>query len=756
MSATRTFLLELHCEEIPARFLFSLCNDMAFQLEAWAGETFGEGIMWDFRLHPVEHRHSSISAMDAEDYRIDNKVPILGLTRYSPRKLAWAVAHLPERQSDRVETQVGPPQRMCLDEGGKPTQTGLKFAEKWGVQFPEVRFEQPQGKKEPCAVVTLIRTGRPTVELLAEALPKMIASLHVPKAMRWGASEFEFVRPIRSILCFFGEDVVRFEVDGVKSGDTTWGHRLHHLDHPEPLLLLRPEYYESALEEAGVVVSFDARRERLAEQMDGLAAEVGGRVVEDDGLLDTLALIVEYPNVVRGTFPESFLDLPKEVLVTSLKEHQKSFCIEDASGGLLPYFLAAANRKDDPSGHVKAGNEWVLKARLYDARFFFAEDRKKKLITWLDKLSALTFQRKLGTYVEKTERIVNIAGGLADRLGLNVSHAREAARLCKADLRTLMVGEFPELQGVMGGEYLRHEGADEAVWRAVKEHYRPLGADDDIPYTDLGCVVSLADKLDTISGCIAVGLIPSGSKDPLALRRAGQGIVRILWKMNWDIDLMELVEAAWSNVAEKASLPKEEFLLAITPFLKDRVEFVVRLSPFDSNEIRNRTAALRAFAQEKACKSAIAARWSNLCDLKARCEALFAFAEDPRFASLAQSAKRIGNILKDEFPQENFIQALLTDPSEVLLIQCLDHAEGIIASIENDSIQHVGLSKDSIDRSPYEKLLASLAEFASPLESFFNSVMVKDEDPALRAARLSLLNRIRKSFLRVADFSLWQ
>ena len=696
MSATRTFLLELHCEEIPARFLQPLSDELEQKLTDF------------FKAQQLD--------VPSDD---DNEATCFSVGLYSPRKLAWEVLNLPEQQPDQTEVQVGPPQRMCLDEAGQPTQTGLKFAEKWGVAFSEIRFEQPQGKKEPCAVVTLTRKGRPTVELLAEALPKMIASLHVPKAMRWGASEFEFVRPIRSILCFFGEDIVRFEVDGVKSGDTTWGHRLHHIDHPEPVLLLRPEYYESALEEAGVVVSFDARRERLAEQMDALAAEVGGRVVEDEELLDTLALIVEYPNVVRGAFPDSFLSLPKEVLVTSLKEHQKSFCIEDASGDLLPFFLAAANRRDDPAGHVKAGNEWVLKARLYDARFFFAEDRKTRLETRLDKLQALTFQQQLGTYLEKSGRIAHIADGLAARLGLDARQAKQAAQLCKADLRTLMVGEFPELQGVMGGEYLKHEGAPEPVWRAVKEHYQPVSAEAAIPATAMGGLLSVADKLDTVAGCFAVGLIPTGSKDPLALRRAGQGIVRIAWEQGWSLALTDLLALGWEAVGPKATKGREETLAALTAFFQDRVAFQLEQSGF--------AGAVR--------RSALATGWSNLVDLKARCEALSAFAEDPRFASLAQSAKRIGNILKDESPAEAFDSGLLqVDEEKALAV--------LLAELEKSANTAT--------------LLASLAELAAPLEAFFNAVMVKCEDPALRAARLSLLHRLRKAFLRVADFSLWQ
>ncbi|HJU83883.1 MAG TPA: glycine--tRNA ligase subunit beta, partial [Holophagaceae bacterium] len=424
MSGTRTFLLELHCEEIPARFLKPLSEEFSTALMAAMRTTL---------LTRGEWKES-----------------------YSPRKLAW-IAEFPVLQPDQTETQVGPPERMCVDDEGKPTQTGLKFAEKWGVSFEHVHFKDVPGKKEACAVVTVTKKGRPTKELLAEALPGLIGGLHVPKAMRWGSSDFEFVRPIRNILCLFGEEVVDFTVDGVKAGNRTWGHRLHHMQHPDAIVVTRPEDYEAALAKAGVVVSFAERKAALDKQLHELAKEVGGRLVADDHLLDTLAEIVEFPKIVRGEFPKEFLELPKEVLVTSLKEHQKAFCIEDAKGDLLPHFLTAANRPDDPAGFVKSGNEWVLKARLYDARFFFAEDRKHRLETRLEALKHLTFQRELGSYFDKTERVVALAGHLASNLGLDAEHAQQAARLAKTDLRTLMVGEFPELQGVMGGEYLKRE-----------------------------------------------------------------------------------------------------------------------------------------------------------------------------------------------------------------------------------------------------------------------------------------------------------
>ena len=703
MSATQTFLLELHCEEIPARFLRTLTEELNLGLARLITSNYstGEQKFYGFR-----------------------KVDL-----FSPRKIAIQILEpgLEVFTPDQAETQVGPPQRMCVDEAGKPTIQGLKFAEKWGVDVSAVRFEQPAGKKEPCAVVTITRQGRPTVDLLAEALPGLIAGLHVPKAMRWGKSDFEFVRPIRNILCLFGDQVVPITVDGVTASNTTWGHRLFHRQNPEPIKIATPEAYESALEAAGVVVSVEVRRTRIAQQLEALAAEVGGRVVlhddEDKKLLDTLVEIVEFPKIVRGEFPANFLELPKEVLVTSLREHQKSFCIETAGGTqLMPFFLTAANRPDDPAGFVKAGNEWVLKARLYDARFFFAEDLKHPLSDRLEKLQALTFQRDLGSYHAKTGRVVALVKALATRLSEDEAHinrALEAARMAKCDLRTLMVGEFPELQGIMGGEYLKHEGAHEDVWMAVREHYRPVGAEDAIPGTPMGCLLSLCDKLDTVAGCFAVGLIPSGSKDPLALRRAGQGIIRILWERGWALTPSDLISAALGAVSGKAIRPAAETTEALLAFFKDRVAYQLELAGY-AGSVR---------------RSALATGWTDLVDLKARCEALSAFAEDPRFASLAQSAKRIGNILKDEIPAGDFDRALLTQGEEKVLAEQL-------GKLESTSDQ--------------ASLLTVLADLAQPLEAFFTSVMVKCEDPALRAARLSLLHRLRQAFLRVADFSLWQ
>jgi len=690
VSGAKPFLLELHCEEIPARFLKLLSADFATRLQAWGAE-------------------QSLGAFEVTTF-------------YSPRKLAWRVEALPLSQEDRLEVQLGPPQRLCVGPDGQPTVTGAKFAEKWGLAFDQVRFEAVEGKKEPVAVARVAHPGRPTLDLLVEALPDLVSKLHVPKAMRWGRSEFAFVRPIRSVLCLLGEEIVPIVLDGVAASNTTWGHRLHHREFPAPLTVPEPMAYGKILDKAGVMVDVADRRRRLKDELEGLAWEVHGHPVHDEELLDTLAEILEFPRLLRGTFPEDFLALPKEVLITSLREHQKAFCVEGADGALLPCFITGANRPDDPEGFVRSGNEWVLRARLYDARFFFAEDRKLPLLARLEKLKMLTFQRELGSYFEKTERVTALAEAVATHLSsdpLFRQHAAEAARLAKADLRTLMVGEFPELQGIMGGEYLRLEGAPEALWMAVKEQYQPVSADAPAPSTPLGGVLALADKLDTVAGCFAVGLIPSGSKDPLALRRAGMGVVRIAWEQDWSLSMNQLASYGWEAVASKATKEKDETLNALRTFFRDRVAFQLELAGYPGPVRR----------------SALAAGWTDLQDLKARCEALQGFSEDARFASLGQSAKRIANILKDETPDHLIDEHVLEHESERILAAHLLHLEAL---------------------ADHGAILEDLAGLSLPLEAFFGGVMVKCEEPKLRAARLSLLHRLRQAFLRVADFSLWQ
>lgn len=687
MNTISSLLLEIHCEEIPARFLDSLCSDFA--------EIIRDFICKNLNINP------SIEVF------------------YSPRKLAWRIKNIPNLQADRVDSHVGPPKHMCIDAQGNATQTGLKFAEKWGINFDQVNFIRPTNKKELCAVATITSKGRLTKHLLSEFLPGMISALHVPKAMRWGSSEFQFVRPIRNILCIFGNEVVPFQLDSIHASNTTWGHRLFHLDHPNPIEVSEPNAYEATLERAGVIVSHKKRKDLLCDQLTALATKCCGKVVADNLLLDTLAKIVEYPTIIVGQFPESFLSLPKELLITSLAEHQKAFCVEDTNGQLLPYFLTVANRSDDPNGFIKSGNEWVLRARLYDARFFFEEDCKQPLQDRMEKLKHLTFQQELGNYFDKTQRITALSSTLASQLNLNDVQVKMAAQSCKCDLATLMVCEFPELQGIVGGEYLRRENADEYVWMAVKEHYRPTSSEDSVPTTDIGCVLAIADKLDTIVGCFAIGLIPTGSKDPLALRRAGQGVIRILFERGWSLNPIHLSTLILDKVYNETAKPKAEITTAIKMFFKDRVMHQLEQMGY-SGPVR---------------RTSIASGWTNLVDLTTRCKALTKFSDDARLQSLTHSAKRIRNILKDNETDGNIDEQLLQEPEEKELLKRLKNLK-----IEEN--------KDDI--------LNKLAELALPLEAFFDAVMVNCESSNTRKARLNLLHKLQESFLQIGDFSLWQ
>lgn len=690
MSHSKTFLLEIHCEEIPARFLESLSVDFKNQISLLIENNFHVNL-------PIE-------------------------TFYSPRKLAWRIKNLPTTQSDRVDVQIGPPKNLCFDQYNAPTQIYIKFAEKCDVKIEQINFVKRNNKQDLYASVKIKHEGKATEILLQEAIPNLIRNLHVPKAMRWGNSKFQFVRPIRNILCLLDDNVIPMQLDGVKATNKTWGHRLFHIDNPNMLTINQPEEYESILEKGKIVVSYSRRRSVLEKQLYERAKEVNGCPIIDQVLLDTISNIIEWPKIILGSFPESFLDLPKEVLITSLAQHQKAFCIENKQKKLIPYFLTAANFISNQDDLIISGNEWVLKARLYDAQFFLKEDRKYPLQDRLGKLEQLTFQQELGTYFDKTKRIVTIATNLANHLNIDTQAVNKAARLCKCDLTTSMVNEFPELQGIIGGEYLKQEGVEEAIYIAIKEHYRPISSEDDIPDTDIGSILAIADKLDTITGCFAIGLIPTGSKDPLALRRAAQGIIKIIFKNNWHVNLLSLINLCLREIANKAIKPEQEIHNMLSNFFKERIIYQL--------ECMNYTQNLR--------RSAIAAGWTDLVDLKSRCESLSHFIiNSTDFQRLVNSAKRINNILKGEKYEILLDYNKLEQPEERILAKYLNN-------IDID-----------IDMN-YDKLLVNLAELILPLEEFFKSILVKCENTELRSARLTLLNKIRTNFLKIADFSLWQ
>ncbi len=595
----------------------------------------------------------------------------------TPRRLVLRADGLPERQPDREERVQGPAKSA-------PAQAVAGFARKLGIK-PEDLIAETTGKGEYFVYIKKVR-GRLTKDILAEGLPNIILQLYFPKTMYWtGKGGPRFIRPIRWIVAMLGEEIVPFELAGVRSGALTSGHR--RLGARE--IAVTPADYVQRLRDHHVILSAAERREKIANEL------VGIRVKPDAALLDTLVYLTEYPTPITGSFDAQFLDLPEEVLITVMRHHQKYFSVEDAEGKLAPQFVAVMNVPSDPESFVKRGNERVLRARFNDARFFWDSDQKRLLADRVADLGNVTFQAKLGSYLEKTARMQ----ALVQQLGGD-NNAVRAAELCKADLTTELVKEFTELQGVVGGLYARVQGESEPVWQAVYDHYKPESMDDSIPRNRTGQLVALADKLDTLRGCFAVGLIPSGSRDPFALRRAAQGVVKIVVEGRLDLDLAPYIESG----------PLREFF-------EDRVRYYFR--------------DIRGFAYDEvnACMAATAG-WTRLVDLESRLERVQRLRATPDFEPLAASFKRIRNILE----QAKF-----------------DGAGAI-----DESLLEAGPERELYDESrriagqPLEKAISRLRP---KVDLFFDKVLVNSPDARVRRNRLTLLNTLLAEFSTIADFS---
>ena len=594
----------------------------------------------------------------------------------TPRRLVLRAEGLPQRQEDREERVLGPAQAA-------PAQAVAGFARKQGVRPEDLGVETtPKGvyyyvvKKIP---------GRRTIDILAESLPQLILGIYFPKTMYWtGKGGPRFIRPIRWIVALLGDDVVNFEVAGVRSGALTSGHR--RLGSPE--IAISIGNYERRLRDHYVILSAQERREKIRRELDGI------RVKSDSPLLDTLVYITEYPTTIAGGFDPQFLDLPEEVLVTVMRHHQKYFSVMDAEGKLAPQFVAVMNIDSDAEGFVRRGNERVLRARFNDARFFWETDQKKKLADRVEDLSHVTFQAQLGSYLDKVRRVE----ALAIRLGGD-DLARRAALLSKCDLTTELVKEFTELQGVVGGLYARAQGEPEGVWQAIYDHYKPESMDDAIPRSPAGQIVALADKLDTLQGCFQAGLVPTGSRDPFALRRAAQGVVKIL-------------------VEGKLELPLTEFIGAdeqLRSFFEDRVKFYFR--------------DIRGFQYDEV-NAAMAVGWSNLVDLEARLSRIQSLRPTPDFEPLAASFKRIRNILEQaKFTSDGAVQEEL---------------------LQEDPERQLYDEYRRIQGQPLERVISRLRP---KVDLFFDKVLVNAPDARVRHNRLTLLNVLLKEFSTIADFS---
>jgi glycyl-tRNA synthetase beta chain len=644
--ATLPFLLEIGTEEIPD----------------WMIPTALENLRMSFEKLEIPH----------ESVRLDA----------TPRRLVLRAEGLPARQPDSVERVLGPPKSA-------PPQAVAGFARKQGVLLADLKLEStPKGeyytylKKVP---------GRNIIDILAEALPGLILGLYFPKTMYWtGKGGPRFIRPIRWIVALLAEAIIPFELAGVRSGALTSGHR--RLGARE--IAVTTADYERRLGDHGVILSAEERRDRIRRGMAGI------RIKPDDKLLETLVYLTECPMPIQGSFDPQFLELPEEVLVTVMRHHQRYFSVQDSEGKLAPAFVAVMNIPSDPEGFVRRGNERVLRARFNDARFFWETDQKRPFAGRKQDLANVTFQAKLGSYLAKTERMMQLAAELGGD-----AHAVRAAELCKIDLTTELVKEFTELQGVVGGLYARVQGESEPVWQAIYDHYKPESMEDAIPRNRTAQIVALADKLDTLRGCFGVGLIPTGSRDPFALRRAAQGVVRILIEGRFPLSLFDFIG-------------DDESLKA---FFAERVRYYFK--------------DIRGFAYDEinACMAA-SCGWGNLVDLEGRLERVRGLRASPDFEPLAAAFKRIANILQQA--KGTGFTALPSGIDESLL------EAGPERELYHEFRRIAG--------QPIENAISHLRP---KIDLFFDKVLVNAPDPAVRQNRLTLLQTLLAEFSTIADFS---
>ncbi len=632
------------------------------------------------------------------------------ITEYStPRRLTLIFDNVAEMQKNKTVETLGPPQKVAYNADGEPTKAAIGFARNLNIDLNDLELKETERGLYLSA--TIEEKGRPTIDVLAEELPKIISSMKLPKSMRWGNSPLRYFRPIQWILTLFGKDILQFKLDEMKSSNITYGHRFLS---PAAIKVEEASEYLSLLKQNHVIADPDERKKMISEGINKLQSEIDCIVHNDDELLDTVTNLVEYPTVVAGKFNDKYLDLPDELLITVMKSHQKYFSTEDSSGNMQPFFVLVSNTRSDNNDTVRKGAERVLRARLEDARFYFNDDRKIPLYDYTKELKKVTFQEKLGSVFVKTERISSLCSFISEKAGIDSKdNLHRAALLCKADLVTGVVGEFPELQGYMGMKYALSSGEDKETALAIHEHYMPKFAGDKLPSGNIGSILSIADKMDSIASFFFLGLIPTGSEDPYALRRQATGIIHILNNSDYPLTLDDLIDNALS--AFESSTDKREALTdKILQFFYQRLEgiFLAQNYVYDS------------------INAVLAVKGSRIQELKQKLDILSNFRKSPDFPGLLTAAKRVYNILSKYQPGE-LKKDLLLESSEKDLY---------------DAVQGVN-----------EKLIETdfktLFELAKPIDAFFEHVLVMDKDPQIKENRLALLASVKAAFDSLCDFS---
>jgi glycyl-tRNA synthetase beta chain len=633
----------------------------------------------------------------------------------APRRLAVLITDLSTQQPDRSVNLDGPPRQAAFDAEGNPTQAALGFAKKCGVDLSEIDQSGPKLRYSQSIA------GKPTASLLPTIVEDSLNDLPIPKRMRWGARKEEFVRPTQWLVMLFGDDVIDCTILAQKAGRESRGHRFHH---PESVRISSPAGYLSDLRGAYVLADFHERRLLITKRVEELATEHQGTAIVPPSLLDEVTSLVEWPVPLVCSFEERFLEVPQEALITTMQDNQKYFCLLDADGKLLPRFITVANIESKDPTQIVLGNEKVVRPRLTDAEFFFKQDKKQKLETFNQRLQNVVFQAQLGSVFDKAERVSSLAAFIAARIGGDAQRAARAGLLSKCDLATEMVGEFPEMQGIAGYYYAKADGEAEDVALALNEQYMPRGAGAELPTTLTGAAVAIADKLDTLVGIFGIGMLPTGSKDPYALRRAALGILRILIDKQLDLDLIETVKFAVTQFGAKikpAGLSEQ-----VLEFIFDR---------------------LRARYEDEGVDVAVylsvrALQPGSALDFDQRVQAVQAFRKLPQAAALAAVNKRVSNLLSKA--EGNIAQTVepkyFDNANEFSLYSAIQQAD--------HAVQPMAAARQ------YSETLARLAALREPVDAFFEAVMVNAEDASVRANRYALLARLRGLFLGVADISL--
>ncbi len=703
------FLLEIGCEEIPARMIASASRELRDRVAAML----------------------SRERLAAED-----------VTQFdTPRRLAVMAAGIPSAQPDVTEEVTGPPVNVAYKDG-EPTPAAHAFARKAGVQVSQL--ERITTSKGEYLSAKITKQGRRASEVLAENLPRELSSIYWPKNMYWSKPNERFVRPVRWLVALLDQETIPLEFEGVRAGKTSRGHRI--LSGGDVAISRAGSAYVDALRSAKVLGRAE-REQRIRKALDAAARTIAGaRWREDNPLLDTVVNLTEFPSVILGGFDPQFLVLPDEVLVTVMRDHQKYFALEDAEGKLLPHFLAVLNTDSDPQGLIRHGNDRVLRARFNDARFFWETDQKKSLLERLELLRHVTFQKDLGTYYEKTQRVQRLCSWLSEIIKQSGMAVRpgvihKAACMAKADLTTELVKEFTELQGIVGGLYARAQELDRSLPEATRfaiadtiyDHYKPESTEDEVPRSMEGAVLSVGDKADTIAGMFALGLVPSGSKDPFALRRQANAIVKVIAEKKLPFHLSDLMRDARAGYqgseAEKKFVDDSKFVDSVKSFFRERLEFYLK--------------DVRGYAYD-VVQAVLAAGADDVVDVLARAEAVKQVMHMPEFLAIGAACKRMRNILKQAGekgiePARQFNATPGSDPEEISLAAFLE--------------THAHTIEEYRKKKEYRDALMLLSTARERVDAFFDKVMVMVEDQKVRTNRLALLRKLLTEFSTIADFS---